>query len=112
MKNDLDACITRFKEFNSIFKDIKNKKLDTIDDFKSMIKLYTHHACYPTIKAFIRKGQFEMIRTYINVCLNGLNEYGKELSYKNVAKPVYRGIGAETVNSLKDYEDGAIGFWP
>ena len=36
MKNDLDACVARFKEFNSIFKDIKNKKLDTIDDFKTI----------------------------------------------------------------------------
>jgi len=77
-----------------------------------MIKIYTHQSCYENIKQYLREGQFEMIKTYLSVCLNGLQLYANELSYKNVAEPVYRGIKPETVQSLEDYEVGSIGLWP
>ena len=36
------SIATANEEFNDFFKEIKNNKLDTIEDFKAMIKIYTH----------------------------------------------------------------------
>ena len=91
---------------------LKNKNLDKLDDFKAMIKTYTSDACYRNIKTYVRESQFEMIKNYLLVSLQGLNEYSEQLSFKNVTKPVWRGLRAEAVQSLDDYELGSIGYWP
>ena len=38
-----------------------------------------------------------MIKTYLGLCLSGLQKFGAELSYKNVGDPVYRGLKPEAV---------------
>ena len=38
-----------------------------------------------------------MLKTYMTICLRGLNQHSKDLCYKQTNQPVYRGIATNTV---------------
>jgi hypothetical protein len=76
-----------------------------------LIKIYTSNDFYTEInKAFAEK-QFESIKYYNAFLLDYVQHVGKDYAYKELLKPVYRGVPSIFVN-MDDYRLGSIGYWP